>query len=35
MTEISDNMKELPSHAQELIDGGLAIKKGTDAAISG
>ena len=35
MTEISDNMKELPSHAQELIDGGLAIKRELMPAISG
>jgi putative membrane protein len=32
MAELNGNVKELPGHAQELVDGGLAIKEGTDAA---
>lgn len=32
MTEMHGNVKDLPGHVQQLIDGGLEIKKGTDAA---
>jgi len=31
MAGLNKNVKELPGHAQELVDGALAIKEGTDA----
>ena len=35
MDRMNENVKSLPGHAQELLDGGLAIKQGIDTALSG
>lgn len=35
MARVNEHVKSLPDHAQELLDGGLAIKQGIDTVLSG